>query len=231
MTAMLSHISGIGHDLAAAAARCRAQGWMPATAGNLSVRLDADHLLITPSGVDKGRLHPDDLITVAIGTGRALDPASMPSAETGIHAEIYRRTDARCVVHAHPLHATALASVLGTRRQMTEVCFDGYELVKVLHPQHQDGPVSVPILPNHPAVARIAAATGDHLACADSPVPAILIEGHGATTWGADLDQATVRMECVDALSALAITVGAALHLQSRPATSCTPIDSSLRSE
>jgi len=78
-----------------------------ATEGNLSVRLDNGHLLSTPSGVSKGHLAESDLVVIDL-QGNALGPGKV-SSEIKLHLAIYgERPDCQAVVHAHPLHATAL---------------------------------------------------------------------------------------------------------------------------
>jgi methylthioribose-1-phosphate isomerase len=197
-----------GPDLVAAGRSCHARGWMPATAGNLSLRIDENTMLITASGTDKGALRVAELVPVDIETGRALTRRCEPSAEAAIHRAIYRATGARAVVHAHPLHATALASVHGSRRRVTRVTLAGYELLKVLDPAGRDGPVRIPVLPNDPDVARIAVAAQRCLITATAHAPVLLIEGHGATVWATTLAHALIRMECVESVSALALAVG-----------------------
>ncbi len=40
------------------------KGWVAANDGNITIRLDAERILATPTGVCKGMMHPDDLIIV-----------------------------------------------------------------------------------------------------------------------------------------------------------------------
>ena len=40
------------------------KGWVAANDGNITIRLDQDRILATPTGVSKGMLHVDDLIIV-----------------------------------------------------------------------------------------------------------------------------------------------------------------------
>ena len=68
--------------------------------GNMSVRLDDEYILITPSGRNKGTLAPEDMIVVSMD-GEALGDEK-PSIETGMHLGIYRNNpDAGAVVHCH----------------------------------------------------------------------------------------------------------------------------------
>ena len=82
------------------------------TSGNISVRFregDFDGLLITPSGVDYTVLQPEQIARMALD-GSWTGPLK-PSSEWRFHRDIYAaRPDAGAVVHAHPMHATALAT-------------------------------------------------------------------------------------------------------------------------
>lgn len=87
----------------------RGAGVVVSTEGNLSVRCGEDRVLTTPSGVDKGRLQPQDLVVVSldgevVGTGR-------PSTEVDMHLAVYaERPDLAAICHGHPPHATAFAA-------------------------------------------------------------------------------------------------------------------------
>ncbi len=83
-----------------------ARGWMPGTAGNISVRA-AKTAVVTGSGLSKGELLADDMATVNIANSQQISGHRRPSAETSIHTAVYRATNAEAVVHVHPPHATA----------------------------------------------------------------------------------------------------------------------------
>ena len=77
------------------------------TSGNLSLRHE-DGMLITPSGVPYDELEPDAIVHVdARGEPRG---GMRPSSEWRFHLDIYRaRPEAQAILHAHPVHCTALA--------------------------------------------------------------------------------------------------------------------------
>src|SRR6185312_14756040 len=92
------------------------RGWMWGTAGNLSVRLKGDPLTIaiTPSGLNKGALSVDDLLTVEEGKKSAHVRGHTPSAETAIHLAIYKNIpDAHAAFHVHAMYATLLSGLHG----------------------------------------------------------------------------------------------------------------------
>ncbi|SUE30084.1 aldolase [Nocardia farcinica] len=193
----------LGFGVPAVAAQLYGRGWLDGTAGNLSVRLDADRALVTASGRSKGALTAADLITVDLTTGAALDAGARPSAETSIHAALYRAVPGcGAVVHAHPPAATTAATLLAAAGT---VVFDDFEIVKGFGPRPA-GPFTVPVLTNHAEVPRIAADLAARLT--PDAVPAALIDRHGATTWGPDLETARNRMECLEMLCALQLRTG-----------------------
>ena len=114
------------------------------TAGNISVRSDNETLTITGSGLSKGELRTHDVVTVTL-TGEPVSGERQPSAETAIHAAIYRATDAQAVVHIHPPYATALAY-----DSDAELGLNGYELIKGLVPATSIG---IPVFVNHSDVS------------------------------------------------------------------------------
>ena len=64
------------------------------TWGNLSVRLDSETMLVTPSGIDYALLEAGDMVKVNIHTLKA-EGVNKPTSELELHAEIYKaREDA-----------------------------------------------------------------------------------------------------------------------------------------
>ena len=78
--------------------------------GNLSVRLDENHILATPTSMCKGMMKPSDLVVVDM-EGRRVGGRRDVSSEIAMHLLIYRlRPDVQGVVHAHPPTATGFAA-------------------------------------------------------------------------------------------------------------------------
>ena len=105
------HLAALqNHPNAEIVAVCRMmydKGYLAATDGNVSARLDAQRLLVTPSGVSKGHLRPDELIVTDMH-GMALSAGPAPSSEMAMHLAAYEtRPDVQAVVHAHPPRAIA----------------------------------------------------------------------------------------------------------------------------
>src|SRR5512143_3772342 len=81
------------------------KNYLAATDGNVSVRFE-DRLLTTPSGVHKGLMEPEQVITVDL-SGRVLEGEGKPTSEIRMHLLAYElRPDISAVVHAHLPYAT-----------------------------------------------------------------------------------------------------------------------------
>ncbi|MBR0646583.1 methylthioribulose 1-phosphate dehydratase [Plastoroseomonas hellenica] len=178
----------------AAGRRLDAAGWVPATAGNLSVRLPDGRVAITRSGRHKGALAAGDVMAVD-GDGRPEVQGDRPSYETLLHCGIYRRfRDAGAVVHGHSIANTVLSRAAGGSLTLA-----GYELLKAFPggPTH-DVSVAVPVLDNDQDIPRLQRALNARWAGADTIPPGYLIRGHGAYLWGSDMDAALARMEALE---------------------------------
>ncbi|XWK70579.1 class II aldolase/adducin family protein [Tunturiibacter gelidiferens] len=77
-------------------------GFMPGTSGNLSVRLDHERLLVTPTGMSKYLMRPSDMVIVDL-EGRQLTGSRKVTSELSMHLAVYQmRADIEAVVHSHP---------------------------------------------------------------------------------------------------------------------------------
>lgn len=87
------------------------KGLILASDGNISARLGHGRILLTPSGLHKGMLEPDQLIIVNENGRQVGGPRHLkPTSELPMHLEAYRqRPDVTAVVHAHPPYAVALS--------------------------------------------------------------------------------------------------------------------------
>ena len=85
------------------------KGLVAANDGNLSVRLDENQVLCTPTLQCKGFLKPEDICTVDLD-GKHVAGKKRPTSEMRLHLEVYRRrSDVYSVIHTHPPHVTAFA--------------------------------------------------------------------------------------------------------------------------
>jgi L-fuculose-phosphate aldolase len=157
-------------------------GMTTLSGGNLSIRDVDERIWITPAGIDKGKLKPEDIVCVeADGRETGLH---RPSSELPFHRAIYaQRPDLRAIVHAH---APALVSFSIVRKipdtsiipQARRVCGQvGY------------APYALPgseMLGS--SIAQAFAQSYD----------AVLLENHGVATGGSSLLEAFQRLETLD---------------------------------
>jgi ribulose-5-phosphate 4-epimerase/fuculose-1-phosphate aldolase len=86
-----------------------ADGLVIGSAGNISVRVDDDHFVVTAAGVPYGRLTPGDHPLVDARTGGWEGPRK-PTSEIALHLGVLRSmADVGSVVHTHSRHAAAFA--------------------------------------------------------------------------------------------------------------------------
>jgi L-fuculose-phosphate aldolase len=101
----------IRREIVAVAQRLLSEGLVKGTSGNVSARRDADHLLVTPSGVAYETMTEDDVVAVDL-RGRPIASGPKPSSDTPNHIAIYEsRPDVAAIVHSHSPYATAFAVV------------------------------------------------------------------------------------------------------------------------
>src|SRR4051812_47314746 len=162
--------------------RLYARGYTASNDGNISVRLDANRLLMTPKNVCKGFMSPD-MMCITDLDGRKLAGDRDPSSEMQMHLEVYRqRPDAKAVVHAHPPTATgfAVAGIPLDRAVLAEV-------VTTLG--------SVPIAEYAtPSTGELPDAVRKYVKAHDG----MLLANHGALTVGGDLFAAYFKMETIE---------------------------------
>ncbi|MBZ4419283.1 methylthioribulose 1-phosphate dehydratase [Myxococcus sp. RHSTA-1-4] len=168
------------------------RNFVPATSGNFSRRLDANHAAVTRSGVDKGELVDADILALDLHA----PPPPGSSAETHLHLHLYRdRPHVAAVLHTHSM-VSALLSQL--RQGEGELLLRGYELLKALgDTRTHETTVSLRIFPNDQDIPRLAARVSEELARRPEAV-AYLIAGHGLYAWGRSMAEArrhTVALE------------------------------------
>jgi len=158
------------------------KGWIAANDGNITVRLDSERVLCSPTGVCKGMMHPDDLIIVDM-QGRKLEGRLQGTSEIAMHLAVYRlRPEIRSVVHAHPPVATGFATA-------------GRPLNLALLPEVIIGLGCVPLagygLPGTPELI-------EPMLPLIPKYDAIMMGNHGVVSYGEDVHKAFFRMETVE---------------------------------
>jgi 3-dehydro-4-phosphotetronate decarboxylase len=164
-----------------------ARGYVHATAGNISVQLDASQgggLLITPTDACLGFLDPTRLARLdAQGQQISGDRASKTIA---LHRHIYEASantgaPARCIIHTHSTHCVALTLGLGQADEQER------ELLPALTPYFVMKVGHVPLIryrkPGDPQAAQDVAATITRYQTRGTPIRAVMLERLGPNVW------------------------------------------------
>jgi len=162
--------------------RLYARGYTASNDGNISLRLDAGRLLMTPKNVCKGFMSPDMMVITDL-EGKKLAGDRDPSSEIQMHLEVYRqRPEAQAVVHAHPPIATGFA--------VAGIPLDRAVLAEVITTLG-----SVPIADYAtPSTTELPEAVRKYVKAHDG----MLLANHGALTLGSDVFAAYYKMETIE---------------------------------
>jgi L-fuculose-phosphate aldolase len=179
--------------LIAAGRRLGARGLISAGEGNLSSRLDAERLLVTPSGRRKDELDRDDLVVVRLGhpvsearSRSGLQPSSDIASHLAIHAA---RPELGAIAHAHlpAVLGLTLAGEVPDPRALPETALFLARLPFLTYG----------VMGSLELAERVAAA----LSAPPEPFAnAVLLERHGAVAVGPDPATAVNRLELVEVL-------------------------------
>lgn len=152
--------------------------------GNISVKINEQEILCTPTGVSKGFMTPEYICKVDLkGNLIESNPGFKPSSELKMHLRVYEeREDVKAVVHAHPVYATtfAISGIPLTQPVMTEAV------------------VSLGYVPTarfaRPSTMEVPDAVSEYVQKFD----AMLLESHGALAYADSLMNAYMKLESVE---------------------------------
>jgi len=175
-------ICAVGHWL-------HQRGFVAATDGNISLRLDPRRVLTSPTNICKGMMTSDDLVITDL-EGQKLSGRRNASSELAMHLLIYRRRpEVNAVCHAHPPVATGYAAA-------------GLPLDKALLSEAVLALGCVPVARyGTPGTAELTEAIEPLVQSYD----AILMANHGVVTYGPDLLTAFFRMETTEHFARVAL--------------------------
>lgn len=175
---MLNHTKE-WQELADIKAELAERDWFMGTSGNLSIReAKSSSFYITASGKDKRKQTDTDFLLVDL-TGTPVEKTDLkPSAETLIHTEIYRKTDANCILHVHTVENNVISELYG---EAGEVTFRNQEIIKATGRWDEDAELKIPIIYNHADIPLLTETFIPHI---DDDKGAVLIRNHGITVWG-----------------------------------------------
>lgn len=176
-------------------------GWVTGTGGGICIR-EGDQVIIAPSGVQKERMTPDQMFTLAIdGTvlNRPADPKLRPSECSSLFLTAIRLRNAGAVIHTHSMHA-----MLATLLFEHEFVISEIEMIKGIEGMGYHDRLVVPIIDNAAREGELA----ESLEAAIEAYPnsqAVLVRRHGVYVWGRDWVQAKTQAECYDYLFRAAV--------------------------
>ena len=152
------------------------------TSGNVSLRSDCGHIIITPTSFDYAAMTEQDIV-VLTPEGTVIEGKHKPSSEWPMHCEIYRQLpEVRAIVHTHSPYGTAFAAA------NKEIPLILIEMVYTLLGEVRVAPLAM----------QGTAAVGVGAARALQGRGACLLQNHGVVAIGKDLRQAFLRAESVE---------------------------------
>jgi L-fuculose-phosphate aldolase len=152
------------------------------TWGNISLRIDKEIMVITPSGKPYETLSPQDMVVVNYKT-HVWEGENKPSSELKLHAAIYlERSDITAVIHTHQASASTVAAA---RREVPPILDD---MAQIIGPSVR---VADYALPNTKSIVRktLRAMRGRNAA---------LMANHGAVCIGRDMEEAFVVCQVLE---------------------------------
>ena len=154
------------------------KGYNAGKDGNISVRLNPEHILITRSGALLGFLKDDDIVLID-KDGNVFPDFSRkkPSSESILHTGIYReRSDINAVIHAHAPYCISLSMLdIDTENEIYAVSAGSVPITEIALPSTADSFEKIkPFVKNRSKA---------------------ILRRHGAVSWGKDLMTAFVKLE------------------------------------
>jgi len=167
------------------------KGLTTTSGGNISLKISEEHILITPSATDKGRMKWKEVGIMSM-MGENLTPELKPSIEKDLHLNIYKKnTEVTAIIHAHPVFATSFTATrctinTGLTAEARAICgeprFVPYALM---------------------GSADLAQVTAEHSSEAD----VLLLENHGILTTGKTLLSAFDKLEVLENAAKMTLIV------------------------
>ncbi|WP_420491377.1 methylthioribulose 1-phosphate dehydratase [Neobacillus drentensis] len=170
--------------------------WFMGTSGNLAIKVSDHplHFFVTASGKDKRKRTDEDFLLVD-EFGHPVEQTHLkPSAETLLHVEIYRKTNAGCSLHVHTIDNNVISEIYGDQGEVT---FKGQELIKAFDMWEEDATLKIPIIRNDAHIPTLAAKFSEQIS---GDTGAVLIRNHGITVWGKTAFEAKKILEASEFL-------------------------------
>jgi len=176
-------------------------GWVSGTGGGICIR-DGDHVVVAPSGVQKERMRPEQMFTMALDgavVSRPSDPSLHPSECSSLFLKAINLRNAGAVIHSHSIHAMA-ATLLFEK----EFSISHLEMIKGIQGMGYHDTLVVPIIDNTARECDLAEALEQAILRYPS-TSAVLVRRHGVYVWGPDWVRAKTHAECYEYLFRAAV--------------------------
>ena len=177
------------------------RGWSLGTSSNYSVVVSREplELLVTASGMDKGRLARSDFVRIGAGGKPIVGDQPKSSAETLLHVVAATQPGVGAVLHTHSVWSTLLSDLFF---QQGGIEISGYEMLKGLAGITTHEHTSwLEIFENTQDIPALADQVRERLSDSADPLAhGYLIRKHGLYTWGRDLDEARRHVEILEFL-------------------------------
>ena len=189
----------VAEGLASVAKGFHARGWLLGTSGNLSavVQREPLRLAMSPSGIDKGELTSDQVLSIDENAQIISAHNGKPSDESLLHLRIVKERGAGAVLHTHSIWNTILSDLCAPKGGVT---IEGYEMLKGLQGvrthEHTEW---LPIIDNSQDMPALADAVGKTLS-EHQNAHGFLLRRHGLYSWGDTLAQAKRHIEILEFL-------------------------------
>ena len=207
---MTQGIEEIATGLAALARGFYTRGWLLGTSGNLSAVVQREPLRIamSPSGVDKGELRPEQVLSINEDARVVGQDGGKPSDESLLHIRIVKERGAGAVLHTHSVWNTILSDVYAADGGLK---IEGYEMLKGLQGvrthEHAEW---LPIVENSQDMTALADTIGETLN-KHKDAHGFLLRRHGLYSWGDNLAEAKRHIEIIEFLLE---TIGRTLRIR-----------------
>ena len=169
------------------------RGLTHGSTGNISVRLNSDDILVTPTGSSFGRLDPNQIVKVT-KDGEFIGSSS-PTKELPLHQAFYetRGMKSGAVVHLHSTHSVALSMLPGINEDNVLPSYTPYSIMLL-------GKVKLLpfFVPGDPAM-------GDAIKGLAGKRSAVLLANHGPVVSSKDLESSVNAIEELEATAKLAL--------------------------
>ena len=196
---MSESFAQIASELSTTAAEFYVRGWVLGTSGNLSAVIERHplRLAITPSGVDKGAIKSDQIISIDEQAHVFGAASGKPSDESPLHIRIAQECQAGAVFHTHSVWSTMLSDLHFAAGGLQ---IEGYEMLKGLDGvkthEHREW---IPILDNSQDMWALADRVAGTLR-QNPQTHGFLLRRHGLYAWGKDRRQAKRHVEILEFL-------------------------------